>query len=71
MGLVCTHWLSVSSESSEGAGDDMSPLIHKQRLLRIKLWGWDDSPLRHYVWGALIVAFGVFTVFGMWFLLGG
>ena len=49
----------------------MSPFIHKQSLLRLKLWGWDDSPLRHYVWGALIVAVGVFTVFGMWFLLGG
>ena len=31
----------------------------------------DESPLRDYVWGSIIVVIGVFTVFGMFFLLGG
>ncbi len=29
-----------------------------------------DFPFRHYVWGALIVAMGLFTIFGIWFLFG-
>ncbi len=31
----------------------------------------DESPLRDYVWGSIIVAVGAFTVFGIFFLLGG
>lgn len=30
-----------------------------------------ESPIRHYVWGAVIVMMGFFTLFGIWFLLGG
>lgn len=59
----------MSPLSSMEGSDVMSPLIPKRSLLQLKLW--DDSPLRHYVWGALILAVGAFTVFGMWFLLGG
>jgi len=29
-----------------------------------------DFPFRHYVWGTLIVAMGLFTIFGIWFLFG-
>lgn len=30
-----------------------------------------ESSIRHYVWGATIVMMGLFTLFGIWFLLGG
>jgi hypothetical protein len=35
---------------------------------------WDElreSSIRHYVWGATIAMMGLFTLFGIWFLLGG
>ena len=35
---------------------------------------WDEmreSPVRHYVWGFVIVLMGVCTIFGYWFLFGG
>jgi len=38
---------------------------------RVQLEWPFESPIRHYVWGALLVAFGLFTVFGMWFLFAG
>jgi hypothetical protein len=42
---------------------------YRWRLLRL---GWvAESPLRDYVWGAMIVAFGALTILGMFFLLGG
>lgn len=30
-----------------------------------------ESSIRHYLWGTVIVVMGLFTLFGMWFLLGG
>lgn len=30
-----------------------------------------ESSIRHYVWGTVIVMMGLFTLFGIWFLLGG
>jgi hypothetical protein len=30
-----------------------------------------ESPIRDYVWGLVIVAFGVLTILGMFFLFGG
>jgi len=30
-----------------------------------------ESSIRHYVWGLVIVMMGFFTLFGIWFLLGG
>lgn len=33
-------------------------------------WSWNSS-LRDYVWGVIIVAFGLLTVIGMFFLFGG
>lgn len=30
-----------------------------------------ESPIRHYVWGVLLVTFGLFTVFGIWFIFAG
>jgi len=45
-------------------------------LLGNKLGTWRlawtrESPLRDYMWGAIIVAFGLFTIIGMVFLFGG
>lgn len=30
-----------------------------------------ESSIRHYVWGVVLVMMGFFTMFGIWFLLGG
>ena len=45
-------------------------------LLGNKLGTWRlawtrESPLRDYMWGAIIVAFGLFTIIEMVFLFGG
>ncbi len=41
----------------------------KPRAWRLR---WSrESALRDYMWGAIIVAFGLFTVIGMFFLFGG
>lgn len=31
----------------------------------------EESPIRDYLWGVVIVLMGVFTVFGYWFLFAG
>ncbi len=30
-----------------------------------------ESPVRHYVWGVVLVLIGLFTMFGVWFILAG
>jgi len=53
-------------EKGEGT---MALLGHKLGTWRL---AWTrESPLRDYMWGAIIVAFGLFTIMGMVFLFGG
>ena len=43
-----------------------------KKIWRLRRFGFpSESPVRDYVWGLVIVAFGALTILGMFFLFGG
>jgi len=43
-----------------------------KKIWRLRRFGFPpESPVRDYVWGLVIVAFGALTILGMFFLFGG
>ncbi|MDH4097096.1 MAG: hypothetical protein OEW25_01470 [Nitrospira sp.] len=53
--------------TEEGQRDELPVSPRTARLLD----ELRESSVRHYVWGTVIVMMGLFTLFGIWFLLGG
>lgn len=46
-------------------------MIRPNNIRELLSLGWlPESPVRDYMWGIIIVAFGIFTILGMFFLFG-